>query len=218
MVLRDTATANVAIPERLGTGTSGVWDSYVRGASVVEPPRERAWYCLRALPKHEHIAAAHLRQDPEVEVFMPRIRYKRTTRFGTAWVNEALFLNYLFARFDLPACLARVRHARGVRGVVRFGDQWPTIAEQVMDELRLAVGKDEIRTIEPGYHPGDAVEIITGPFAGLAAVVTRVMPGPQRVAVLLEFLGRQTPVELDGSQLAFRDDQHNPRVLAWEPA
>ena len=62
-----------------------------------------------------------------------------------------------------------------------------------MDELRLAVGKDEIRTIEPGYHPGDAVEILTGPLAGLAAVVTRVMPGPQRVAVFPRVPGEADP-------------------------
>jgi transcriptional antiterminator RfaH len=216
MVQIDAASASGAPPE--DPRSSGGLDTVGSGRSTADRNGQTAWYCLRALPKHEHIAAAHLRQDPEVEVFLPRIRYKRSTRFGAAWVSEALFLNYLFARFDLRSGLARVQHARGVRGVVRFGEHWPTVGEQVIDELRLAVGKEEIRTIETGFNPGDAVEIASGPFTGLAAVVARVMPGPQRVAVLLEFLGRQTLVELDGSQLVFSDQPRNSRLLAWDPA
>jgi transcriptional antiterminator RfaH len=68
---------------------------------------------LRTLPKQEHIAAAQLRhQSSDVEVFLPRVRYRRTTRRGPAWVTEALFLNYLFARFDLVNSLRLVQAAR----------------------------------------------------------------------------------------------------------
>ncbi len=59
---------------------------------------ERAWYCLRSQPKHEHIAAAHLRLLEGVTVFCPRIRFKRATRQGLVWVTEAMFPGYLFAR------------------------------------------------------------------------------------------------------------------------
>ena len=34
-----------------------------------------SWFCLRTQPKREHIAAACLRQIPEVEVFCPRVRF-----------------------------------------------------------------------------------------------------------------------------------------------
>ena len=44
--------------------------------------------------------------------------------------------------------------------------------------------------------PGDAVQIAEGTLCGLRAVVSRVMPGRERVAVLMEFLGRQTTVEV----------------------
>ena len=45
-------------------------------------------------------------------------------------------------------------------------------------------------------RPGEAALISGGPFHDLRAVITRVMPGRQRVAALLDFLGRQTVVEL----------------------
>lgn len=197
-------------PERVRPACA---DAVPGGAFSAPSGREGAWYCVRSHPKHEHIAAAQLRQQPDVEVFLPRIRYKRPTRFGPAWVNEALFASYLFARFDLAACLPQVQHARGVRGVVRFGTRWPTVANEVVAELRRAVGGDELRVIDDGFNAGDEVRITGGPLSGLAAVVTRVMPGPQRIAVLMEFLGQQTAVELASRDLASCDPWRNARAL-----
>ena len=158
-----------------------------------------AWYCIRAQPKHEHIVAGHLKNEPRIEVYLPRIRFKRSTRRGAVWFTEALFPNYLFARFDLAESLRRLRHLSGVRGVVHFGDQWPTIPDGVIAKLRATVGADHVHVIHEELQPGETVEISGGVFHGLTAVVTRIMPGRERVAVLLEFLGRQTTVELANS-------------------
>jgi len=177
-------------------------DSSFRGmtdGALYRPPE--AWFCLRSHPKREHIAAAQLRQDLEIEVFLPRIRYKRCTRFGPVWTTEALFQNYLFARFDPGACLRRVRNAHAVRGVVHFGDRYPAIPDSVIEDLRSASGPNEMCVVGDTFNPGDPVRISGGPFHGLEAIVTRAMPGQQRVALLLDFLGRQTMVELDGACL-----------------
>lgn len=155
-----------------------------------------AWHCVRALPKQEHIAAAQLRQQCQLEVFLPRIRYRRPTRTGPAWVTEALFAGYLFARFSLSSHLRRVQAARGVREVVHFGERWPAVPETAISELREALGPDDLKIHTDEFQPGDAVEITGGAFSGLQAVVTRSLPGRERVAVLLEFLGRQTALEL----------------------
>jgi transcriptional antiterminator RfaH len=163
-----------------------------------------AWFCVRSHHKHEHIAAAQLKQDPDVEVFLPRIRYQRVTRLGPVWTTEALFQNYLFARFDFETCLRRVEHARSVRGVVHFGERWPTIPDSAIEELRTLMGGEE-REVSDIPEVGEAVRVVAGPLNGLEAVVTRVMPGPQRVTVLMEFLGRQTAVELSRTQVVRQD-------------
>ena len=154
------------------------------------------WFCLKSQPKHEHIAAAHLWQNSAVGVFLPRIRFKRATRQGTVWVTEALFPGYLFARFDWQASLRLVQHSRGVRGVVHFGERWPAIPEEIISELQQTIGATGLRTIPESFAPGDEVEITEGAMRGLRAVVTRVLPGRERIAVLMEFLGRQTTIEL----------------------
>lgn len=160
-----------------------------------------SWYCVRSHPKHEHIAAAQLRQPGDIEVFVPRIRYRRATRQGPAWVTEALFKDYFFAKFELAVALRRVRHARSVCGVVHFGDHWPSVPEHVIVELRTAMGGQEQCVVEDGLEAGDRVQINAGAVSGLEAVVTRFMPAKQRVAVLLDFLGRQTTLELDRDQV-----------------
>ena len=171
-----------------------------------------AWFCVQAQPKHEHIAAAQLRQNSKIEVCLPRIRYRRSTRSGPAWVTEALFPNYLFAHFDLASQLRQVQAVRGVRNVVHFGARWPTIPEPAIAELRSVMGIEEVKILSQDLNPGDAVEVAEGVFHGLQAVVARVMPQRQRVSVLLDFLGRQTAVELDRCQLV-----RNRERLRMEP-
>jgi transcriptional antiterminator RfaH len=132
-----------------------------------------------------------------LEVYLPRIRFRRATRDGPVWFTEALFPNYLFARFELAAALRQVHHARGVSSVVHFGNQWPAIPDAVIAELRATIGADEVHVLDEVLRPGEPVVISGGAFHDLRAVVLHVMPSRRRVALLLEFLGRQTSVELD---------------------
>jgi transcriptional antiterminator RfaH len=172
---------------------------------------ELTWFCLRTQPKHEHIAAAHLREMEEVKVFLPRIRFKRATKRGTAWVTEALFPGYLFAQFDWQTSLRRVQHAKGCQGVVHFGAQWPVIHDKTIDELRQVVGAAELITISPELSPGDTVQIAEGSLRGLRAVVSRVMPARDRAAVLMDLLGQQAMIELKTSSIV--KDGNKRRVI-----
>jgi transcriptional antiterminator RfaH len=155
-----------------------------------------AWFCLRSQPKHEHIAAAHVRQIEGTQIFLPRVRFKRATRQGTVWVTEALFPGYLFARFDWRTSLRQIKHASGVSGIVHFGEHWPVIPEQTIEDLRQSIGTSDLHTINPEFSPGDAVQIAEGPLRGLRAVISRVMPSRERVAVLMDLLGRQSMIEI----------------------
>lgn len=168
-----------------------------------------AWFCVRSHPKHEHIAAQHLRRMEGVEVFLPRIRFRRKIRKELAWVTEALFPNYLFAKFEWESSLRKVHHAPGVTTVIHFGTHWPAIPDSVMHELREKFGNEELHVIDTTLVVGDRVRIETGIFHGLEALVTQVLPARERVRVLLDFLGRQTPVEIATDAVV---KQENERV------
>lgn len=122
-------------------------------------------------------------------------------------MTEAMFPNYLFARFNWKLSLRLVHYSPNLSGVVHFGFNWPTIPDEVINELRSTIGGEGVRLIPPEMEPGDSVKIAGGSFHGLQAIVHRVMPSAQRVAVLLEFLGRQASVEVNIADVIKDGDQ-----------
>lgn len=167
------------------------------------------WFCLRTQTKREHIAADHVRQVPGADVFLPRVRFQRKTTRGPVWFTEALFPGYLFARFDFQTLFRQVNHANGVRGIVHFGDRWPAIPDDVIAELQNAIGPECLHTIDNPLVVGEEIEVAAGAFRGLKAVVSRVLPARDRVQVLLDFLGRQTAVEVGAHDVLREGDQRH---------
>ena len=115
-------------------------------------------------------------------------------------VTEALFPGYFFARFCLEI-LPLVRSAHGVSSIVRFGDWYPVIEDNVIEQLRDETGGNTITEVVPEFAPGDSVRLTEGPLAGLEAVITQVLPGKERVRLLLDFLGRETVTEARTNQV-----------------
>ena len=162
-------------------------------ASSVGKP---AWYCIRSHLKHAHIAAAHLRLIPEMEVFNPRLRLLRSTRRGRVWSTEPLFPNYLFARFVLESRLEQVQYTPSVTRVVRFGNTIPTIPAEVIQALQRDLDALKSKVLTDAPDEGEEVEVAGGAFKGLKGPVTRVLPAKQRVEILLDFMGRSIAAEL----------------------
>jgi transcriptional antiterminator RfaH len=179
------------------------------------PPSQLAWFCLRSQPKHEHIAAAHLRKRDDVAVFVPRVRFQRLTRRGKVWATEALFPSYLFARFDWDASLRQIYHSPGISGVVHFGSHWPVIPDATIAALRATIGEEDVHVISGELSEGDEVRIVGGSLHGLDAVISRVMPGAKRVAVLMNFLGGQRTVEVEISRV-IKDANSREPILGAE--
>jgi transcriptional antiterminator RfaH len=161
------------------------------------------WYCVRTQTKREHIAAKNLRLLEEVAVLCPMLRYRKATRRGKIWWREAMFPGYILARFDLASHERAVTYAQGVRGLVRFGTHVPPVpngfVERLGKELTPGDGavKEPTLQLTPRIDPGEEVEVAHGPLQGMRGLVCEVLPGRERVRVLLEFLGQLQPVEVD---------------------
>jgi len=107
-----------------------------------------------------------------------------------------MFPGYLFAEFVYSRQHRRVEHSPGIQGVVHFGEQVATLDSRTIATLREKTGEEEIVTFNPDIQVGQAVRIAEGPFQGLEAVVTRLLPAKERIRVLLDFLGRSLETEL----------------------
>jgi transcriptional antiterminator RfaH len=159
------------------------------------------WFCLKAEPKREHLAATALRRRFEIECLSPRLRFRKLTQRGPVWFVEAMFPGYLFAKFVYSTQHRAVESSHGVRGIVRFGDRLATIQEEIIAALQSKAGAEEVVTIDSSLKIGQPVHIIEGPFQGLEVVVTQVLPAKERVRVLLDFLGRSLEIEVPAGKV-----------------
>jgi transcriptional antiterminator RfaH len=169
--------------------------------SLLQESSDPLWFCMRTQPKHEKLAAQFLRSHAGLEVFSPLIRFQRATMSGKKWFEEALFPCYIFGRFPYFSHYRLVASAMGVTKIVGFGGRPSVVDDAVISELRKFVCDTEVIEISPNIEPGDEVTVLDGPFKGLRAVVTRVMPAKERVAVLLDLLGTQREVEVTAQRV-----------------
>jgi transcriptional antiterminator RfaH len=157
---------------------------------------EPAWYCIHTKPKCEHLAAGALRALPGVEPYCPRIRFQKVTTRGKVWFVEALFPSYLFAKFVPLESFRAVRHAQNVIRVIEFGGTPVPVPQSAILALQEEMQNKELREVVPALQVGDSVRLAEGPMRGLTGIVERMLTGAERVRVLLEFLGRQSVVEV----------------------
>ena len=160
------------------------------------------WFCLRTQRKREHIAAACLRRISEVEVFCPRVRFRKPTTRGPVWFVECMFPGYLFARFDYATYHRQISQRPGVSGFVQFGERLALLPDALIGEIQTRTGPSELVEIAPTLEPGQSVRIIQGPFRGLEALVTRVITARERVEILIEWMGRSLHAEASLADLA----------------
>lgn len=161
-----------------------------------DKPPVPVWYCVRSHVKREAVAAKHLLRQTGVEVYAPRVRFRRSTRRGAVWFEEAMFPGYLFARFDLETQGKAVLYTTGVTGLVRFAGRAAPLDEAVITSLKEAMQGRDVRIFEETLKPGDRTLVLDGPFQGLTVVVRQVLPASDRVRVLVEFLGQSILMEI----------------------
>jgi transcriptional antiterminator RfaH len=168
-----------------------------------QEPSRLEWYCVRCQTKREHIAAGHLRELEGVEVFCPRLRYRKATRRGKIWWVEPMFPGYLLARFNIEEMERAVTFCHGVRGLVSFGKEFPPVPSSFVEAIKKEINdregaeEGEIITLSPTIEIGDEVEIANGPFQGMQGTVVSVPNATERVKILLEFLGTPQAVDMD---------------------
>lgn len=143
-----------------------------------------------------------------MEVFAPRIRFRRMRAGQPLWTTEALFPGYLFARFEYLERRRQISALPGVTSIVHFGDKAAPVEETIVAELRGLVADNETLQVDFDPQPGADVVINGGAMSGLRVLVTRVMPARQRIAVLLELLGNYREIEIENSRVF----PVNPRV------
>jgi transcriptional antiterminator NusG len=89
-----------------------------------------------------------------------------------------------------------VRNTRGVTGFVGSGtDPIPLTDAEIRN-----MGFDEV-PVNVDYEVNDTVQVVNGPLEGFVGTVQEINKEKQKVKVLVSMFGRETPVELEFSQV-----------------
>ena len=89
-----------------------------------------------------------------------------------------------------------VRNTRGVTGFVGSGTDPIPLTEQEIRQMGF-----ELPSINIDYTKGDMVSITGGSFNGRTGTVQEINTDKHKVKVLVSMFGRETPIEVDFSQV-----------------
>jgi transcription termination/antitermination protein NusG len=184
---------------------------------VLESPYDRpgSWYVIHSYAGYENKVKSNLEsriasmnmEDSIFEVVIPMedvIEFKAGKK---VLVPKKVFPGYLLVRCDLDDDSWRVvRNTPGVTGFVGLGAK-PTPLSRPEVESILQV---KIEGIEPQkksrprleYEVGESVRVREGPFADFTGQIAEINEDQLKLKVLVNIFGRETPVELEFSQVA----------------
>ncbi|MEP6388351.1 MAG: transcription termination/antitermination NusG family protein [Halioglobus sp.] len=160
------------------------------------------WLAVHTKPQQEATAAANLSRQG-FEVFLPQLRQRKRRQGKWQWFTVPLFPRYLFLQVALgEQDIAKVRSTLGVVNLVRFGAKLAQVDARIIDFLRAQQNQAQnaSKPDEPAYQPGERVQILEGPFAGLNGLY-QLTQDADRVELLLSLMGREVHIVLPLDQL-----------------
>lgn len=93
-----------------------------------------------------------------------------------------------------------VRNTPGVTGFVGMGNKPTPLTEQEVSQIMRRM-EAEAPVVKVTFKPGQKVRIIDGPFNDITGIVDEIDMERTKVRVMVNFFGRETPVELDFLQV-----------------
>jgi transcriptional antiterminator RfaH len=156
------------------------------------------WYVVQTQPHAEAKAAAHLARQG-FATYLPHYLKRRRHARRIETVAAPLFPRYMFVAVDMAVQRWRaIQSTIGVSHLVSHGGSPAAIAASIIDALKAREDEQGFVRIErrPQFAPGDRIRILDGVFATCLGLFEGVADR-ERVAILLDLLGRKVRVTLD---------------------
>ena len=112
-------------------------------------------------------------------------------------VQKKLFPGYVLINMEMnDETWYVVRNTRGVTGFVGPGSKPVPLSEEEIKAMGI-----DLEIVKIDVEIGDSVRVSDGPFEGSVGVVKEIHEHKRTVIVNLSIFGRETPVELDFTQV-----------------
>jgi len=176
------------------------------------------WYVIHSYAGYENRVKANLENrisslNMEDYIFQIEVPTEEVTEIKAGkrmLVTRKKLPGYLFVRLELTdESWSAVRNTPGVTGFVGNSTK-PTpltldeIAKQLAPKVEAKPGtpgsKETVKIVD--FEVGESVTVMDGPFATLPASINEINVDAQKLKVLVSIFGRETPVELNFSQVS----------------
>jgi transcription termination/antitermination protein NusG len=185
-------------------------DQDINIVSISDLPSDGAkWYVVHTYSGHENKVAVTLKQraaslgfmDKVFKVLIPTQKKIMVSEGKKREVDERILPGYVVVLMKLSDEVWHlVRSTRGVTGFVGVGSS-PTPLPEAEVRTLMKFMRMEAPKFEARYSVGDSVKIIDGPWKDFMGRVDEVNEEQGRVKVLVSVFERETPMELEFSQV-----------------
>lgn len=177
--------------------------------SLEDASDEPAWYVIHCYSGYENKVRHNLEQridtmgmkDRIFDVVIPTQEEIEVKDGKRRTVERHVFPGYVLVNMLLSEeSWYVVRNTPGVTGFVGMGNQ-PTPLRPEEVSLILRRMEADAPHVKVTFKVGERVRIIDGPFNDFRGTVAEINPERSKVRVMVNFFGRETPVELDFLQV-----------------
>jgi transcriptional antiterminator RfaH len=161
------------------------------------------WFVAHTHAHAEAKAGAHLERQG-FEIYLPRYLKRRRHARRIETVAAPLFPRYIFVAVDLAAQRWRSIYSTvGVARLVCNGDEPTAVPDGTVDALKSREDQDGfIKLVNRSrFKSGDKVRVLEGAFSSCLGLFEG-MAERERIAILLDLLGRKVRVVLDADLIA----------------
>lgn len=172
-------------------------------------PKQKRWYIVHTYSGHENKVKVNLEKRIEFmnmgdKIFRVEVPEKTVSKVKDGKridKEERLFPGYVLVEMIMDDdSWYVVRHTPGVTKFVG-AERKPIPAKDSEIKKILRRSQTKVTKVEIDVRVGDKVRIISGPFADFVGDVTEVYPDKEKLRANVSIFGRDTPVELEYSQI-----------------
>ncbi len=169
----------------------------------------RNWYVLHTYSGYEDAVEKALRQRIEalnMQDYIFDVRVPKETQIAIKRGEPVQEKKRIFPGYVLVDMIVTddswyvVRNTPNVTGFVGSGNIPVPVTPEEYGLIKKRVGGEEVK-FKIDFMSGDHVTINSGPFANYDGIVDKIDPEKGKVKVLVSIFDRETPIELDFTQI-----------------
>jgi transcriptional antiterminator NusG len=169
----------------------------------------RQWYAVHTYSGHENKVKTNIERRAETmglkdkifRIIVPTEKELRTRSGKRVEVQSKVFPGYVLIEMVLDEhTWYLVKSTTGVTGFVSSGDKPVPLQDSEIKSILQSID-GEYQKPKAKWEVSEVIRVVSGPFTELTGKITEVDIKREKLKVLISIFGRDTPVEVDFTQV-----------------